>query len=75
MVIPSHRRQRSTSAAISAVVGLLEGCSINTGSRILVFTSGPDSEKGDDSCEEMGQKQLTRNHQWVRSRSSGFSRG
>ncbi|CAL5413432.1 unnamed protein product [Camellia sinensis] len=40
-VIPGHRRQRSTGAAISAAVGLLEGCSINTGSRILVFTSGP----------------------------------
>ncbi|KAL6954204.1 Protein transport protein S23 G [Sarracenia purpurea var. burkii] len=40
-VMPFHRPQRSTGAAISAAVGLLEGCSINTGSRIMVFTSGP----------------------------------
>jgi len=40
-VLPGHRPQRSTGAAISAAVGLLEGCSITTGSRILVFTSGP----------------------------------
>ncbi|XP_047334020.1 protein transport protein SEC23 [Impatiens glandulifera] len=36
-----HRSSRSTGAAISASVGLLEGLSINNGSRILVFTSGP----------------------------------
>ena len=40
-VIPGHRPQRATGAAISAVVSLLEGCSINTGSRIMIFTSGP----------------------------------
>ncbi|XP_057489044.1 protein transport protein SEC23 G-like [Actinidia eriantha] len=40
-VMPGHRPQRSTGAAISAAVALLEGCSINTGSRIMVFTSGP----------------------------------
>ncbi|XAR57333.1 hypothetical protein NMG60_11025424 [Bertholletia excelsa] len=40
-VRPGHRPQRSTGAAISAAIGLLEGCSINTGSRIMVFTSGP----------------------------------
>lgn len=38
---PGHRPQRCTGAAISAAVGLLEGCSVNTGSRIMVFTSGP----------------------------------
>ncbi|XP_052207954.1 protein transport protein SEC23 [Diospyros lotus] len=38
---PGHRPQRSMGAAISAAVGLLEGCLINTGSRIMVFTSGP----------------------------------
>ncbi|KAK6929871.1 LOW QUALITY PROTEIN: Sec23/Sec24 beta-sandwich [Dillenia turbinata] len=33
--------KRSTGVAISAAVGLLEGCTVNTGSWILVFTSGP----------------------------------
>ncbi|VVA33307.1 Hypothetical predicted protein [Prunus dulcis] len=38
---PGHRPLRSTGVAISAAVGLLEGCSVSTGSRIMVFTSGP----------------------------------
>ncbi|KAJ0092770.1 hypothetical protein Patl1_25247 [Pistacia atlantica] len=38
---PGHRPQRCTGAAISAALGLLEGCLMNTGSRIMVFTSGP----------------------------------
>ncbi|CAN6714975.1 unnamed protein product [Malus baccata var. baccata] len=40
-VKPGHRPQRCTGAAISAALGLLEGCSGSTGSRIMVFTSGP----------------------------------
>lgn len=40
-VIPGHRPLRSTGVAISVAVGLLEGCFITTGSRIMVFTSGP----------------------------------
>lgn len=40
-VVPGHRPQRCTGAAISAAIGLLEGCSVSTGSRIMVFTSGP----------------------------------
>ncbi|KAF4347940.1 hypothetical protein G4B88_014947 [Cannabis sativa] len=36
-----HRPQRCTGAAISVAIGLLEGCLGNTGSRIMVFTSGP----------------------------------
>lgn len=40
-VMPDHRPQRSTGVAISVAVGLLEGCLISTGSRIMVFTSGP----------------------------------
>lgn len=40
-VLPGHRPQRCTGAAISAAIGLLEGCSVSTGSRIMVFTSGP----------------------------------
>ncbi|XP_077248064.1 sec23/Sec24 protein transport family protein [Tasmannia lanceolata] len=40
--VPGHRLQRATGAAISASVGLLEGClPPNTGGRIMVFTSGP----------------------------------
>ncbi|CAH8278484.1 unnamed protein product [Arabidopsis lyrata] len=40
-VKPGHRPHRSTGAAISTALGLLEGCSVTTGSRIMVFTSGP----------------------------------
>ncbi|CAK9136676.1 unnamed protein product [Ilex paraguariensis] len=40
-VLRGHRPLRSTGAAISVAVGLLEGCLVNTGSRIMVFTSGP----------------------------------
>ncbi|XP_010522501.1 PREDICTED: protein transport protein sec23-1 [Tarenaya hassleriana] len=36
-----HRPHRSTGAAISTAFGLLEGCYVNTGSRVMVFTSGP----------------------------------
>ncbi|GAV69596.1 Gelsolin domain-containing protein/zf-Sec23_Sec24 domain-containing protein/Sec23_trunk domain-containing protein/Sec23_helical domain-containing protein/Sec23_BS domain-containing protein [Cephalotus follicularis] len=39
--VPGHRPLRSTGAAISAALGLLEGNLVNTGSRIMVFTSGP----------------------------------
>ncbi|KAJ1404588.1 Zinc finger, Sec23/Sec24-type [Sesbania bispinosa] len=35
------RPPRSTGAAISIALGLLECCLINTGSRIMLFTSGP----------------------------------
>ncbi|EYU33007.1 hypothetical protein ABFS82_07G040300 [Erythranthe guttata] len=40
-VNPGHRPLRCTGVAISVAVGLLEGCSVNTGSRVMVFTSGP----------------------------------
>lgn len=40
-VMPGHRPLRSTGTAILAALGLLEGCLANTGSRIMVFTSGP----------------------------------
>ncbi|KAK9991914.1 hypothetical protein SO802_026899 [Lithocarpus litseifolius] len=40
-VMPGHRPLRSTGTAILAALGLLEGCVVNTGSRIMVFTSGP----------------------------------
>ncbi|KAL5702081.1 Protein transport protein S23 G [Ranunculus cassubicifolius] len=39
--VPGHRPKRCTGAAISASIGLLEGCLPNTGSRIMVFTTGP----------------------------------
>ncbi|CAM9003272.1 unnamed protein product [Rhodiola kirilowii] len=39
--VPGHRPLRCTGAAISAAIGLLEACSVNTGSRIMLFTSGP----------------------------------
>ncbi|CAH8323176.1 unnamed protein product [Eruca vesicaria subsp. sativa] len=40
-VKPGHRPHRSTGTAISIALGLLEGCSVTTGARIMVFTSGP----------------------------------
>nr|DAD19740.1 TPA_asm: hypothetical protein HUJ06_021203 [Nelumbo nucifera] len=39
--LPGHRPKRATGAAISTSVGLLEGCLSSTGSRVMVFTSGP----------------------------------
>ncbi|KAL3507749.1 hypothetical protein ACH5RR_033131 [Cinchona calisaya] len=39
--VPGHRPLRSTGVAISVAVGLLEGCCINSASRIMLFTSGP----------------------------------
>ncbi|XP_040999670.1 protein transport protein SEC23 [Juglans microcarpa x Juglans regia] len=36
-----HRPLRSTGTAILAALGLLEGCLVNIGSRIMVFSSGP----------------------------------
>ncbi|WOL16905.1 protein transport protein sec23-1 isoform X1 [Canna indica] len=39
--LPGHRPSRATGAAISTAVALLEGCSPNTGGRVMVFTSGP----------------------------------
>ncbi|KAK7281699.1 hypothetical protein RIF29_09908 [Crotalaria pallida] len=39
--VSGTRPLRSTGAAISVALGILECCRINTGSRIMVFTSGP----------------------------------
>lgn len=39
--VPGHRPERCTGTAISIALGLLEGCLVSTGSRIMVFTSGP----------------------------------
>ncbi|PIN08841.1 Vesicle coat complex COPII, subunit SEC23 [Handroanthus impetiginosus] len=41
LIKTGHRPLRSTGVAISVAVGLVEGCLINTGSRVMVFTSGP----------------------------------
>ncbi|KAF8401803.1 hypothetical protein HHK36_012749 [Tetracentron sinense] len=41
VAVPGHRPQRSTGLAISTSIGVLEGCLANTGSRVMVFTSGP----------------------------------
>ncbi|KAL2907111.1 Protein transport protein SEC23 [Bienertia sinuspersici] len=40
-VLPGHRPLRATGSAISVAVGLIEGCLVKTGSRVMVFTSGP----------------------------------
>ncbi|KAI3695697.1 hypothetical protein L1987_78696 [Smallanthus sonchifolius] len=38
---PGHRPPRCTGVAVLVATALLEGCSVHTGSRIMVFTSGP----------------------------------
>ncbi|XP_027335717.1 protein transport protein SEC23 [Abrus precatorius] len=38
---PGTRPPRATGAAISVAIGLLESCHVNTGSRIMLFTTGP----------------------------------
>ncbi|XP_022010844.1 protein transport protein SEC23 [Helianthus annuus] len=38
---PGHRSPRCTGTAIQVAIALLEGCSVHTGSRVMVFTSGP----------------------------------
>ncbi|KAK7387624.1 hypothetical protein VNO78_28547 [Psophocarpus tetragonolobus] len=38
---PTTRPPRCTGSAISVALGLLESCLLNTGSRIMLFTSGP----------------------------------
>ncbi|KAJ8531481.1 hypothetical protein K7X08_026915 [Anisodus acutangulus] len=40
-VMPDHRPLRATGVAVSVAVGLLEGCLVSAGSRIMIFTSGP----------------------------------
>lgn len=39
--VRGHRPRRCTGAAISAAVGLVEGCLAHMGCRIMVFTTGP----------------------------------
>lgn len=41
VIAPGHRPLRATGTAISVAVGLLEGCVVKTGSRVMVFISGP----------------------------------
>ncbi|KAL8229489.1 hypothetical protein R6Q57_014389 [Mikania cordata] len=38
---PGHRSPRCTGTAILVAIALLEGFSVHTGSRVMVFTSGP----------------------------------
>ncbi|KAK4361661.1 hypothetical protein RND71_020613 [Anisodus tanguticus] len=39
-VMSGHRPLRATGVAVSVAVGLLEGCLVSAGSRIMIFTSG-----------------------------------
>jgi protein transport protein SEC23 len=56
-----HRPQRCTGTAILAALGLLEGCLINTGSRIMVFTSGP-ATRGPGIVVDTDFRNAIRNH-------------
>ncbi|XP_039007255.1 protein transport protein SEC23-like isoform X2 [Hibiscus syriacus] len=60
-VTPGHRPQRSTGAAIATALGLLEGCLVNTGSRIMVFTAGP-ATRGPGIVVESDLAIAIRNH-------------
>ncbi|GAB2266106.1 Protein transport protein S23 G [Dionaea muscipula] len=60
-VMPGHRPKRATGTAISVAGGLLEGCSVNTGSRIMVFTSGP-ATIGPGIVVELDRSNSIRNH-------------
>ncbi|XP_068650119.1 protein transport protein SEC23 G [Aristolochia californica] len=67
--LPGHRPQRSTGAAISIAVGLLEGCSSSSGGRVMVFTSGPPTI-GPGIVVETDLSKPIRNHQDIISGSS-----
>lgn len=58
---PGHRPQRSTGVAISTALGLLEGCLVNTGARIMVFTSGP-ATRGPGIVVDSDRAVAIRNH-------------
>ncbi|PPR91272.1 hypothetical protein GOBAR_AA29408 [Gossypium barbadense] len=60
-VTPGHRPQRSTGVAISTALGLLEGCLVNTGARIMVFTSGP-ATRGPGIVVDSDRAIAIRNH-------------
>ncbi|TYI66798.1 hypothetical protein E1A91_D09G251400v1 [Gossypium mustelinum] len=60
-VTPGHRPQRSTGVAISTALGLLEGCLVNTGARIMVFTSGP-ATRGPGIVVDLDRAIAIRNH-------------
>ncbi|KAL1320022.1 hypothetical protein HN51_064779 [Arachis hypogaea] len=59
-----RRPLRSTGAAISAALGVLESCQINTGSRIMVFTSGP-ATLGPGVVVDSDLAQAMRTHQHI----------
>ncbi|GMH18847.1 hypothetical protein Nepgr_020688 [Nepenthes gracilis] len=61
LVVPGHRPRRATGAAISVAAGILEGCSVNKGSRIMVFTSGP-ATVGPGIIVESDRVHSIRNH-------------
>ena len=59
--MPGHRHLRCTGTAILAALGLLEGCLVNTGSRIMVFTSGP-ATRGPGIVVDTDLRNAIRNH-------------
>lgn len=63
-VTPGYRPLRATGAAISVAVGLLEGCMVKTGSRVMVFTSGP-ATIGPGIVVQSDRAYSIRNHQDV----------
>ncbi|KAG4923048.1 hypothetical protein JHK87_048588 [Glycine soja] len=62
--ISASRPPRCTGSAISVALGLLESCPINTGSRILVFTSGP-ATLGPGIVVDSDRRQPIRTHHHI----------
>lgn len=60
----ARRPLRSTGAAISAALGILECCVINSGSRIMLFTSGP-ATVGPGAVVHSEQRQSMRTHHHI----------
>ncbi|KAH9613891.1 hypothetical protein KSS87_020852 [Heliosperma pusillum] len=59
--VPGHRPLRATGSAISVAIGVLEGCMVKTGSRVIVFTSGP-ATLGPGIIVESDRSYSIRNH-------------
>ncbi|KAK9668413.1 hypothetical protein RND81_13G058900 [Saponaria officinalis] len=59
--VSGHRPLRASGTAISVAIGILEGCMVKTGSRVIVFTSGP-ATVGPGTVVESDRSYSIRNH-------------
>ncbi|XP_071697568.1 protein transport protein SEC23 G [Rutidosis leptorrhynchoides] len=70
-LVPGHRSPRCTGAAIQVAIALLEGYYIPTGSRVMVFTSGP-ATMGPGMVVSQDLNQSIRTHRDVNSNHAPF---